>query len=99
MCHEGAPLVLVGDDPRGRREVGGRRAVLEMDGEVRVVLEVVDPGPRATAGDAADVDPAGDVVEHDLDTARLVGAAAGGRDVDGVAAVEGGADGGIHGPP
>ena len=38
-----APLGLIGDDPCSRRQVRIRTRTLEVEGEVRVCLEVVDP--------------------------------------------------------
>src|SRR5712671_4360671 len=59
-----------------------------MKGEMRVFLEVEQPPALPGVGRTADIDPAVDVVEDDLDPARVAAPAAGGRDVDGVPALQ-----------
>src|SRR2546423_900800 len=76
-----APLRLLVDDASGRRQVCLHLA-LEMKRHVWIGLEVGQPAPPISRGRAADVDPAADVVEHDLDPARLPSLPAGRRDID-----------------
>ena len=88
VAEDRQPFRLVGDDPRRRRQVGLDRA-LEMEREVRIGLEVVDPVAGPLARPAGDLDMAAEVVEHDLDPPRLPGAASRRRDVDRVPAAQG----------
>src|SRR5712692_5124297 len=53
-----------------------------MEREVRISLEVEEPAALPWIGLAADVDPAIDVVEHDLEASRLAGPPPGRGDVD-----------------
>jgi hypothetical protein len=51
-------------------------------------VEIREPAAAIWKRNAADVDPAIEVVEDDLEPSRLAGLAAGGGDVDGLAALE-----------
>jgi hypothetical protein len=53
-----------------------------VEGEVRVSFQVGQPAALLGPWEAGDVDGAAEVVEDDLDAARLAALAPGGRDVD-----------------
>src|SRR5207248_6407933 len=86
-----APLRLLVDDASGRRQVCLHLA-LEMKRHVWIGLEIGQPAPPISRGRAADVDPAADVVEHDLDPARLPTLSAGRSDIDRVTPLQRGVD-------
>ncbi len=94
---DGTPLRDVRDDAgrRGQIRLGDP---VEMEREVRVRLQVDEPGTLAVSpGRAGDDQPAVHVVEDDLDPARLAGPASRSRDVDAVAFGEAPADLVVHG--
>src|ERR1700737_2593097 len=82
-------LGLLVDDASRCWKVGADLAFeMERHGGVRV--EIRDPAPALARRHAADVDPAVDVVKHDLDAPGPAGFAAGGGDIDSVPGLQGG---------
>src|SRR5207248_2236087 len=100
LAEDLAPLLLVRDDAGRPGQVchgrPGHAPAFQVKCEMRICLEVGDPGTLAWAGHAADVGPAVERMGDDLDSARLAGLAPGGGDVDEVALGEGAADGVVH---
>lgn len=95
VLEDPAALGRVRDGQRGGRQVGVD-AVLEVKGEPGVGEQVAVP--VAAGRGAAEVPPAADVMEPDLDAAGTPGPGAGGGDVHG--ALPGGGRGvDVQGPP
>ena len=75
------PLSRVRDLARGRRQIR-HDTTFEVDGEVGIRFEVGEPGTSRATRCPADVETAVDVVQDDLEPARLAALAPGGRLID-----------------
>src|SRR5712691_3194470 len=76
-----AALFFVRDLPCRRGEISAR-AAFDMEREFRICVQVGEPAASPPGRLAADVEPATDVVQHDLDAPLLPALPAAGRDVD-----------------